>query len=216
MVEDALYATGPHLQLLQELDMRFVINAKPGNLGTLFDFIKTIKLEAHSYKDRYGVLHEYGFINDVPLNGTHDNITVNFVDYWQTDKKGKRQHFSWITDIHAKKETVEYVMKAGRSRWHIENETFNTLKNQGYNFEHNYGHGKNNLCTVMSMLMMIAFAVDQITESCHFLFTKARISAGARKVLWAEMAFVFRYFTITDWEHFFNIIIKNGKTLDTV
>ena len=30
-------------------------------------------------------------------------------------------------------------MRAGRCRWKIENETFNTLKNQGYNFEHNYG-----------------------------------------------------------------------------
>jgi hypothetical protein len=37
---------------------------------------------------------------------------------------------------------VEPVMRGGRARWKIENETFNTLKNQGYNFEHNYGHGK--------------------------------------------------------------------------
>ena len=27
-------------------------------------------------------------------------------------------------------------MLIGRSRWKIENETFNTLKNQGYHFEH--------------------------------------------------------------------------------
>ena len=33
-------------------------------------------------------------------------------------------------------------MRGGRARWKIENETFNTLKNQGYHFEHNYGHGK--------------------------------------------------------------------------
>ena len=99
MVEDALYATGPHLQLLKELDMRFVINAKPGNLAGLFEFIKTNELEKYSYKDRHGYFHEYSFINNVPLNATHDSIEVNFVDYWQTDKKGKRQHFSWITDI---------------------------------------------------------------------------------------------------------------------
>ena len=33
-------------------------------------------------------------------------------------------------------------MKKGRSRWKVKNETLNTLENQGYNFEHNYGHGK--------------------------------------------------------------------------
>jgi hypothetical protein len=30
-------------------------------------------------------------------------------------------------------------MSGGRARWKIENETFNTLKNQGYQFEHNFG-----------------------------------------------------------------------------
>jgi hypothetical protein len=33
-------------------------------------------------------------------------------------------------------------MKGGRARWRIENETFNTLKNQGYNFE----RGRQNKC----------------------------------------------------------------------
>jgi len=40
--------------------------------------------------------------------------------------------------------------RGGRARWRIENETFNTLKNQGYHFAHNYGHGENNLCTVVA------------------------------------------------------------------
>jgi hypothetical protein len=33
------------------------------------------------------------------------------------------------------------LMRGARARWKIENETFNTLKNQGYHFEHNFGHG---------------------------------------------------------------------------
>jgi hypothetical protein len=36
----------------------------------------------------------------------------------------------------------------GRARWRIENETFNMLKNQGYHFEHNYGHGYQPLSSV--------------------------------------------------------------------
>ncbi len=38
--------------------------------------------------------------------------------------------------------TVELLVKAGRARWKIENEGFNTLKDQGYHLEHNIGHGK--------------------------------------------------------------------------
>ena len=32
----------------------------------------------------------------------------------------------------------------------VENETFNTLKNQGYQLEHNFGHGTKNLSTVFA------------------------------------------------------------------
>ena len=52
-------------------------------------------------------------------------------------------------------------MREGRARWKIENETFNTLKNQGHEFEHNYGHGYKNLSVTLAYLMMLAFLVDQ-------------------------------------------------------
>ena len=45
------------------------------------------------------------------------------------------------------------VMRGARARWKIENETFNTLKNQGYHFEHNFGHGYRHLSTVFAHLM---------------------------------------------------------------
>ena len=41
------------------------------------------------------------------------------------------------------------LMRGARARWKIENETFNTLKNQGYHFEHNFGHGHQHLSTVL-------------------------------------------------------------------
>ena len=50
--------------------------------------------------------------------------------------------FRWhsaLGGLHPSRETVEPVMRGGRARWKIENETFNTLKNQGDAFEHNYG-----------------------------------------------------------------------------
>jgi len=51
----------------------------------------------------------------------------------------RSKHFSWVTDLRVSKRNVFHLMRGGRARWKIENETFNTLKNQGYNFEHNYG-----------------------------------------------------------------------------
>ena len=62
-------------------------------------------------------------------------------------------------------------MRGGRARWKVENETFNTLKNQGYQFEHNFGHGKKNLHTVFAYLMMLAFLVDQIQEASLWIIS---------------------------------------------
>jgi hypothetical protein len=77
-----------------------------------------------------------------------------------------------------KLENVYEIMRAARSRWKIENETFNTLKNQGYHFEHNSGHGYENLCSVMTMLMMLAFLIDQVQQLCCKVYQKARQHLG--------------------------------------
>ena len=52
-----------------------------------------------------------------------------------------------MTNLPLTQSTVVKVMRGGRARWKIENETFNTLKNQGDHFEHNYGHGRQHLAT---------------------------------------------------------------------
>ena len=80
-------------------------------------------------------------------------------------------------------DNVYEVMRAGRARWKIENETFNTLKNQGYNFQHNYSHGYKNLCSVMTMLMMLAFLIDQVQQLCCTVYQKARKHVGTLRGL---------------------------------
>jgi hypothetical protein len=88
------------------------------------------------------------------LNESNPNQVVNFVEYWEV-KPGKTQPFSWVTDFTVTVANVfgtapcGQIMRGGRARWKVENETFNTLKNQGYHFEHNFGHGAKNLSVVL-------------------------------------------------------------------
>ena len=60
----------------------------------------------------------------------------------------------------------------------------NTLKNQGYNFTHNFGHGENELCTVFAYLMMLAFYVDQIQQHCCKYFQELVKNLKTKKKLW--------------------------------
>ena len=109
----------------------------------------------------------------MPLNESNPDELVNVLEYWEIHPDGKVQHFSWITDFLLVPKKVWDIMRGGRARWKIENETFNTLKNQGYHLEHNYGHGEQNLSVVLALLMMLAFLVDQVQQLCCPLFQAA-------------------------------------------
>lgn len=82
-------------------------------------------------------------------------------------------------------------MQIGRSRWKIENETFNTLKNQGYHFEHNYGHGKKHLSTVLSYLMLLAFHNDQLIQRCNKTFVKIWQMTKSKIRIWETLRSLF-------------------------
>ncbi len=95
------------------------------------------------------------------------------------------------------------LMKGGRSRWKIENETFNTLKNHGYHFEHNFGHGYKNLSIVLCYLMFIAFAIDQIQEYCGYHFKRFAGLMYARRALWERLRAVFMVLPFESWEELY-------------
>ena len=100
------------------------------------------------------------------------------------------------------------LMRGGRARWKIENETFNTLKNQGYHFEHNFGHGEKNLSTVLMHLMMLAFLIDQIQQRCCRLFQAAVAVAQTKTRFWRKLRNRFDLCLIPDWETLYRSIIR--------
>jgi phosphate starvation-inducible membrane PsiE len=82
----------------------------------------------------------------------------------------------------------------------VENETFNTLKNQGYNYEHNYGLGTKYLSIVFVTLMMLAFLVDQTQQLTSSLFQSAWKKAGSKKALWETIRALFHCFLFDSLE----------------
>jgi hypothetical protein len=125
-------------------------------------------------------------LNGVPLNQSNQDLLVNFIEYWEYSDKARKilYHNSWVTDFTLSKENAYTIMRGGRARWKIENETFNTPKNQGYHFEHNYGLGKKYLAVVFAMLMMLAFLIDQIQQLCCALFRSVWKKLKSKKALW--------------------------------
>lgn len=208
VVEDGLASNAPHLKLLDELDMRYIIVAKKGDHEYLFDYVKHAdKVEFE--KRENGFVHQFSFVNGVPLNDANHDYEVNFMEYTQIDPKGKKTTWTWVTNFKITMENAYKIMRGGRARWHIENNTFNTLKNQGYNFEHNFGHGNAHLCSVMATLMFLIFFIDQLQLLVCKLFQAAKARLGSYASLWEEMRCVMRYFIFDSWEQLLYRITHN-------
>ena len=120
-------------------------------------------------------------------------------------------HFSWVTDIAVDETNLMALMRGARGRWKIENETFNTLKNQGYHFEHHFGHGNQNLTRVLMHLRMLAFLIDQIQQRCCRLFQSAVKAADGKPRFWRLLRSFFDLCLIPDWETLYRSITRQPR-----
>lgn len=195
IIEDALAANAPHIRDLQEARAHYIIGVKWGDHTYLYRQVCEADVAGRTQAlleiDAEGTVHHFRFHHRLSLNESNLEILVNVLEYWEISSDGSMQYFSWITDWTLTPQTVWPVMRGGRARWKIENETFNTLKNQGYEFDRNFGHGKKHLSVVLALLMMLAFLVDQVQQRCCPLFQAARQSRRTKRSLWELMRMYF-------------------------
>ena len=194
VTEDGLSSNAPHIRELLRHDMHFILGAKPGDHAWLFAQVEQAAQRGDTLEfsvQSEDVTHRFRCLNTVALNESNQDLLVNFLEYWEVQADGSTQHFSWVTDIPITRDNAMHLMRGGRARWKIENETFNTLKNQGYHCEHNYGHGHDNLSVVFALLMMLAFLVDQVVQLTCRLFQAVWRKEGSKTRMWEHLRALF-------------------------
>ena len=218
VIEDGISSNGPHISDLQLNNMHFILGAKPGDHPLLFHnmavALETGTATTFSRKDSKNpeITHTFRFLNETSLNQTPLDLKVNLLLYEEHNAKtGKTQYFSWVTDFPITTDNAYILMRGGRCRWKIENETFNTLKNQGYHFEHNFGLGKEHLSEVFVMLMMLAFLVDQTPQLCSPLFQAAWQRAGSKRALWDQQRNLFHCFELDSMAMLYTVIVNGFR-----
>jgi DDE family transposase len=215
VTEDSLSSNAPHIEVLQEHNLHYILGVKEGDHTFLFQQVAAAEQAGRvtSYdreNPETGIHQHFRFVSDVPLNASNADLRVNFLECWET-VNSQVQHFSWVTDLCVTKGTVYQIMRGGRARWRIENETFNTLKNQGYHFEHNYGHGYQHLSVVFAVRMMVAFLVDQVQQLCCPLFQAVWAKLGSKRRLWERMRALFYDYALDSMRHLFEALWYGWK-----
>ena len=215
VTEDSLSSNAPHIETLQHYALHYILGVKEGDHAFLFQQVQVAehagRVTSYERHDRAaGLVHRFRFVNDVPLNASNADLRVNFIEYWEL-REDKVQHFSWVTDLRVSTRNVYHLMRGGRARWKIENETFNTLKNQGYNFEHTYGHGAQHLAVVCAILRMLAFLVDQVQQLCCALFQAVWAKLGSKRLLWERMRALFYDYALASMRQLFEALLYGFK-----
>ena len=234
---DALYAKGKTVSMLRKHDISYILNVKPKGNSKLFGhvdeyerkqkfchFINHSKMIGENVKKEMNTTFRYA--NGVLLdNGKYSkNFKVNFLDCFEEtrykkDKKFFREKtFSWVTDLPLNDENCLKIMRGGRLRWRIENETFKTLKKGGYGLEHNYGHGKKNLSVNSLLMMFLSFMTDQIFEIKNKIFKKAYEVYKYKSYLWEKIRAVYQLVHFSNWSDLFLLLIETWsgeKEFDT-
>jgi len=207
IVADGLSSNSPFIELLKQYNMHFILVCQEADHRYLIDWVNNAdEVDAPTLEIKDGkIARKYKYMNDVPLNSS-SKTTINVLRYWET-KNNQTSKWIWVTDLKIKNDNVKQIMQGGRARWRIENETFNTLKNQGYNFEHNYGHGYKNLSTIFAFLMLLSFFIDQVLQAVNKRFYAALQHVRAKRILWESMRSMLRTYIITSFESLYEAII---------
>ena len=99
-------------------------------------------------------------------------------------------------------------MAAGRARWKIENESNNVLKTKGYHLEHNFGHGKKHLASLLMTMNLLAFGFHTLLELADESYRLIRATVGARRRFFQHIEALTTYLHFESWERLMDFMMQ--------
>jgi hypothetical protein len=200
---DDLFACQPIVTMLVDAGDDFVFTCKETSHKALYDFIDGAEPECHAETTRRGKAVEtrrYRWIAGVPLRDGKDAALVNWVGLEIFDRHGRVNYsIAFVTSLAVTKANVAGIVAAGRARWKIENETFNVMKNHGYELEHNFGHGETFLAMTLAALNLLAFAWHSALDIVEPPWQAARQAAATRSSFFAHILTLTSYVIFPSW-----------------
>jgi hypothetical protein len=207
---DDLFACQPVVAVIQRNGGSFILTCKPSSHPTLTDYLQGVTLEEHRetvIKRGKPTTTIYRWLSGVPLRDGADAISVNWFSIEVRDAKGRRTYTnSFVTDLPVTAASVAELATCGRARWKVENEKFNVLKNNGYNLEHNFGHGKQTLAGVFLTLNLLAFAFHTAAQLASLAWRQAVAACGATYRFFEHLHTITTYVVFQDWGHLLRAI----------
>jgi hypothetical protein len=222
LLGDDLYSHQPICKLALEQGYNFIFVCLESSHKTLYEWLDFLEksgevktVEKKQWSGRKNLIYRYRYASRVPLKDEESSLEVNWCEVTVIKEKTQEIIYqnNWITNHQINDDNVEKIVKAGRSRWKIENENNNILKNHGYNLEHNFGHGQNHLCEFLLSLNLLAFLFHNVLELVNFTYQKIRKLLVTRTTFFNDIRTLLKFFWFKNWSDFFSFILTENVPL---
>ena len=220
LLGDDLYSRQPICELAMKQGYNFIFVALASSHKSLYEWLEflenngeVVKGQVRKYQKNKLLYYRYKYVNNVPLRETEPSLMVNWYEVEIYDKVKNKVIYrnSFITNHQLNDEKMEKIITSGRTRWKVENEGNNLLKNQGYNLEHNFGHGQENLSEILLALNLLSFLFHNVLELVNELYQKARRKLEKRKTFFNDIRALVKYEWFENWSELLVYIISEGK-----
>lgn len=217
LLGDDLYAHQPFCRQVLLHGFHFLFTCKPASHATLHQWVEglepgpqvqTLKQRVKGKSNRWEH-HRYRWAKGVPLTDSDDALKVNWCELTITDsEKTVLYRNSFITDWEIGADNVAGLVAAGRARWKIENESNNVLKNRGYHLEHNFGHGKKHLSSLLVTMNLLAFGWHTLLELADGSYRLIRATLGPRRRFFQHLEALTSYLHFENWERLMDFMLR--------
>lgn len=219
---DDLYAKQPVCEQAKQNGFHYLFTCKSSSHKYLYEWIEAgeigvdvIEVRKKVWTGKERIYERYRFMNNVPIRDGEDALRVNWCELVRSDKDGNiRSRFAFITDHLITRHTVIDTVRAGRSRWKIENEHNNTLKTKGYNLEHNFGHGNEHLSNLLLTMNILAFLFHSVLEIFDKRYKVLREAVGRRQTFFNDIRALTRYWCFSSWDDLLRFMLRGLEIPD--
>lgn len=220
LLGDDLYSNQPLCAAIAAAGLHFIFVCHRSSHLHLYEYVDAIgalgrleHLHERRWNGRHGEVWHYQFLHEVPLRQGEDALLVNWCALTITHEETGTTLFvnEWVTNLPLHEATVAEIAACGRARWKSENENNNVLKKHGYALDHNFGHGKEHLATVLLSLNLLAFLLHTISQLVDEHYQLLRKALGRRRTFFDDTRALCRYLVFESWAGLLEFMCRRLK-----
>ena len=215
---DDLYSKNPICEILLEEDFDFIFVCKTTSHKILYEYLDFLKediqeVSIRRWTNKKWMVDTYRFYNKVPLRDGEDAINVNWCELITRAEASKKVSFkkAWVTNFEINEKNVKNIVTDARAHWKVENENNNTLKTKGYHLEHNFGHGKKHLSSLLMTLNLLAFLFHTVLNLFDESYILLRSKLATRIAFFDSIRALTKFLCFDDWEYMLEWMIQGLK-----